>query len=365
VKDEEKAYLLAIHLVTIAGARKMRELKEYFGSFRQAWEAGAEELKPFRFLPGKLEALVAARRTLDVLGYAESLEKKGFGVVTYLDETYPESLSTLYDPPAVLYGKGRLADLDMRAIAVVGARRPTPYGRQVARLLAKELALAGFWVISGMARGIDTEAHLGALEGQGCTVAVLGSGLDVIYPRENKGLFQRIAQNGAVVSEFPPGTPPEPKNFPIRNRIISGLAKGVLVVEAKAKSGALITVDWALEQGRDVFAVPGPITSELSQGTNYLIKQGAKPVTSVTDILEEYQVVLQAPQKVSPQASEHPASPEQRKVLNLLGSEPVHLDQLVRLSGLTAGELSGILLELQIQGIIEVLPGNYVIRLRG
>ncbi len=343
----------------------MQELKEYFGSLEEAWKAEAEELRSFKFLRGKVESWLALRKTLEPLRYVESLSNKGYEVVTYFDEAYPEPLRSLYDPPAVLYGRGKLKDIDAQAIAVVGARRPTPYGRQVARMLARDLARAGVWVISGMARGIDTEAHLGALEGQGSTVAVLGSGLDVVYPRENKGLCQRIADNGAVISEFPPATPPEPKNFPIRNRIISGLAKGVLVVEARAKSGALITVDWALEQGRDVFAVPGPITSELSQGTNHLIKQGAKPVTSVEDILEEYQVVLKACGNASGEVAGAGLSKEQERLLHLVSGQPVHLDELVRLSGLPYGQLSGLLLELEIRGIIEVLPGNYVIRLRG
>ncbi|HOV42539.1 MAG TPA: DNA-processing protein DprA [Syntrophothermus lipocalidus] len=365
MKEEELAYFLAIHAVTFAGARKMQELKDYFGGFREVWEAEAGELKAFRFLPGKLDALLAARKNLDPLAYREVLYSKGYSIRTIFDKTYPEALRSLYDPPAVLYGWGKVETLDQQAIAVVGARKPSPYGRQIARSMATDLARAGFWIVSGMARGIDTEAHLGALEAGGRTVAVLGSGIDVVYPRENKGLYSRIAETGVVVSEFPPGTPPEPKNFPIRNRIISGLSKGVLVVEARVKSGALITADWALDQGRDVFAVPGPITSRLSQGTNNLIKQGAKLVTTVEDILEEYQLVLKDTETGALPLGDLDRSSEFDMVLDLLGTEPVHLDQLVRLSGLTPGQLSGMLFELQIRGIIEVLPGNYFIRLRG
>lgn len=361
MKHGDLAYFLAIHAATFMGARKMLGLIDYFGSAKEAWEADLDELQSFPHLSGKVSDLLEARRRLDPVREYETLLRKGFRATTILDSGYPAVLRNIYDPPAVLYSLGNLEALNERALAVVGARNATPYGKQMARELARGIALAGYWVVSGMARGIDTEAHQGALDVGGLTVAVLGSGLEVIYPRENSRLFDRIAATGVVMSEFPPSTPPEPKNFPIRNRIISGLSRGVVVVEARARSGALITADLALEQGRDVFAVPGPVTSKTSQGTNNLIKQGAKLVSSVEDVLEEYQLVLRS-QEV--EATNPPLGEKAVKVLELLGPEPVHLDRLVAATAWQPGELATLLLQLEIQGIIEVLPGNYFIKLR-
>ncbi|NMA64434.1 MAG: DNA-protecting protein DprA [Syntrophomonadaceae bacterium] len=358
---DEIPYILAVHSVTFAGSRKMRKLIDYFGGGKKIWEADASELQASLLLSGKVEELMAARRKYDPRREYENMIRRGYRATTIFDDEYPEVLKTIYNPPAVLYSRGQIEKLNHKGLAIVGARKASSYGRNVARGLARDLARAGYCIISGMARGIDTEAHRGALEADGCTVAVLGSGIDVIYPRENTGLYDRIAASGVVISEFPLHSPPESKNFPIRNRIISGLSRGVVVVEARARSGALITVDFALEQGRDVFAVPGPITSKNSEGTHNLIKQGAKLVGSAEDVLEEYQLTLR-PQTITQSSSR--LGKEDGQILELLGPEPIHLDQLVSGTGLKPGVLASLLLRLEMEGIIEALPGNYFIKLR-
>lgn len=361
LKKEELAYFVAVHAATFLGARKMLSLVEKLGGARAVWEAEPGALLEAGLSDSRVAALVQARQSADPEADFEALSRKGMQVTTIRDAVYPEALRNIYDPPAVLYCLGTPESLNTQAMAVVGSRNCSAYGRKVAFSLGHDLARAGYWVVSGLARGIDTEVHLGVLAAGGRTVAVMGSGLEVVYPRENARLFARIAETGLVLSEFPPQTPPEPKNFPIRNRIISGLSRGVVVVEAAARSGALITADFALEQGRDVFAVPGPINVKTSQGTNNLIKQGAKLVTCVEDILEEYQLVLRSQE---PERAGHSLGPDAERVLALLGSEPVHLDRLVAATHLSAGTLASLLLQMEFRGIIEELPGNYFVKLR-
>lgn len=273
---------------------------------------------------------------------------------------YPSLLREIKDPPPVLWVEGEVGVLSREiCVAIVGARECTPYGEKVAFNLAVELVRTGIVVVSGLAYGIDTAAHRGALEGAGKTVAVLGCGIDVPYPGGNLGLKKRIAQSGAVLSEFPPGTAAATWTFPQRNRIISGLARGVVVVEAGVKSGALITAEWALQQGREVFAVPGNITSPLSAGTNRLIGQGAKVVTGVSDILEELNI------RSGLQAKENcrPLSTGEGAVLEFLSNGARNIDELVRLSGYPVGEVSSILTGLEIGGLVKSLPGSRFERL--
>jgi DNA processing protein len=307
----------------------------------------------------------------------ECADRTGVSIVTSQDPLYPSQLLNTYDYPAFLYVKGHLKEDDVN-VAVVGSRTASTYGKFTTERLCRELVLRGITVISGLARGIDSAAHRGALSGKGRTIAVLGCGLDVVYPPENEKLFDEISLQGALISEFPFGTPPNAPNFPARNRIISGISLGVVVVEASEKSGSLITARIALEQGREVFAVPGSIDSSGSRGTNKLIKQGAKLIENVEDILEEIlpQVTI-APKVVKPdQRQKQPE--DHQKILNLspdlvlketektvwqvLSQKPVHIDQIITSTGLTAHEVLGILLNLELQGLIEQKPGKTYMR---
>ncbi len=284
----ERYYQAALTMVPGLGNSRLNSLVAFFGSARQAWMAPRRDL----FLCGCLDEaignnLLDLREKIDMHKMAATWEKKGIGVVCAADADFPDRLRRIFDPPQVLYYRGRLPQ-DELLIGIVGARRASAYGRNAAKALAAGVVAGGAGVVSGAARGIDSAAHEGALEAGGYTVAVLGCGVDVVYPPENGKLLARIAEQGAIVSEYWPGGEPLPHHFPVRNRIISGLSHGVTVVEAAEKSGSLITADWALEQGRDVFAVPGSIFSATSAGANRLLKQGAKPVTTAADILEEY-----------------------------------------------------------------------------
>lgn len=354
---QERASLCFLHAVPGIGNKTLWKIKQVFGSFSACLQADSTRLYAF------LKAAVAAeilerRRQQDPAATYQSLVEQGLGMTCWEDEEYPGSLRNIHNAPFVLYYQGNLTLLQDMGIAIVGARKASQYGRIVARKLASELAAAGAVIVSGMARGIDTEAHRGALEA-GVTIAVLGSALDCPYPPENKKLYQLIAEKALVVSEFPAGTRPEPGNFPMRNRIICGLSRGVVVVEAGQRSGALITADFALEQGRDVFAVPGPINSSSSVGTNHLIQQGAKLVCSVEDIVEEYPGWI-IHDKMERQAVN--LSGEEQDLLQFMGGEACHIDVLMEKTGIDIGQLSTLLLKLEFQGIIRSLPGNYYVR---
>jgi DNA processing protein len=286
-------------------------------------------------------------------------ESPAVRVINRGDRDYPALLGNIYDPPPVLYVKGKLNPEEKRMIAIVGARKATPYGLAVAEKLGRELAGRGFCIVSGMARGIDSAAHRGALAGGGQTIAVLGCGLNVVYPRENRRLMEEIAANGAVISEFPLDSPPESWHFPKRNRVISGLSLGVVVVEAAEKSGTSITVNFALEQGREVFAVPGPVTGKLSRGPHSLIKNGAKLVENVDDIMEELGFSTVTPKNSGRDAHLFTGlSDAEMKLFRLLSLEPVQSDELVRRSGLTGQEVVASLLGMEIRGLVKKLPGQ-------
>ncbi|HWQ61793.1 MAG TPA: DNA-processing protein DprA [Negativicutes bacterium] len=301
------------------------------------------------------------REKIDIHKLAAAWEKKGIGVVCAADEAYPARLRRIFDPPAVLYYRGRLPR-DEQLIAIVGARKASAYGRNAAAMLAAGLAEAGVGVVSGAARGIDSAAHTGALDGGGYTVAVLGCGVDVTYPPENGRLLDRIAEQGMILSEYWPGTSPQANFFPVRNRIISGLARGVVVVEAAVRSGSLITADWALEQGRDVFAVPGSIFSGTSSGTNRLVKQGAKPVTTAADILEEYGLATAADERRS---QPEPAGDEGRVFAALSCDTPLSVEELVMKVGLPAQLVTYILLQLELKDMAAEFGGQRYVRLPG
>jgi DNA processing protein len=278
-------------------------------------------------------------------------------VVRRRDAGYPPLLAEMHDPPERLYVRGGEIELLTKpAVAVVGARSCSSYGREVARALARELAAAGLVVVSGLARGIDGEAHRGALDAGGPTVAVLGCGIDRDYPRAHAELARRVAETGAIVSEYPAGVEPAPWRFPARNRIIAGLALATVVVEARERSGALITADFALELGREVFAVPGEITSTLSSGTNGLIRQGAAPLLSSDDVFAALGVEVSRPQQPS-------VSPAAGTVLDLVVETPRSADELVRASGLPSSEISAALVELELAGLVGTSEGVYRARL--
>ncbi len=286
IDDRELACWVAFSRVQGLGAARIRRLQAHFGALADAWKAPRAGLLAAGLEPELVDRVLAARARRDPAADLEACRRLGLKVLTWADPDYPDRLRVIDYSPAVLFVKGNFLPAQAWAVAVVGTRRPTYYGRQVARALSRDLAAGGVTVVSGLAVGIDTEAHLGALEAGGWTLAVLGSGLDQVYPWENRQLADRIAEAGALITEFPPGTQPAAQNFPIRNRIISGLSLGVVVVEADEASGALITAGYAADQGRDVFAVPGPITSPQSRGTNRLIQDGAGLVTGADDILE-------------------------------------------------------------------------------
>lgn len=269
------------------GAKKKQALLAHFKTPQAIWNAEKEQLLKVRGIGEKIADEIQKREyRKDLEKYQSYMEKYGIQILTIQDKTYPNQLKQIYDPPVILFAKGNLDLLNKKSIAMIGARNCSDYGRKVAIHLAEELTQKGFVIVSGLARGIDTYSHIGCLNKQGKTIAVVGNGLDRVYPSENKKLEQKIlTQGGCIVSEYIIGTGPHKMNFPARNRIISGLSQGVVVVEAKKKSGTLITVDFALEQGKDIYVVPGNITSYYSEGTNELIKQGAKLITNVEDIL--------------------------------------------------------------------------------
>ncbi|MDY0267516.1 DNA-processing protein DprA [Trichloromonas sp.] len=311
--------------------------------------------------PAVAEALPAADAPL--LRQAEELlERDDVRLISFWDEAdYPPLLRQLPDPPALLYRRGQLTD--QPALAVVGARQATTAGRRLTDEICAELAARGIAIVSGLARGIDTAAHEGALRGSGQTVAVLGCGIDQVYPPENRRLFQRIAEEGALLSEYPPGTAPLAGHFPARNRIISGLAQGVLIVEAAEGSGSLITADFALEQGREVFAVPGPVYAETSGGVNRLLKEGAHLVTEPADILEVlWPGTPSRGQRQKEESLLEKLSGTALTVYRNLGREPLHIDELARKTGLTPMELSAILLHLELRGGVEQIPGMRYLR---
>ncbi|MDP1759087.1 MAG: DNA-processing protein DprA, partial [Thermodesulfovibrionales bacterium] len=309
---------------------------------------------------------IGPAKAKNIKGYSEwgkidaqlkKLDATGIKIVTFSNKDYPETLKNIEDAPIALYIKGTIQKEDRYAVAVVGSRNYSSYGKLAAEKLSSELSSMGFTIVSGMARGIDTLAHTAAINSGGRSIAVLGSGIDVPYPPENRGLMEKLSGSGCVISEFPPGTPPERENFPKRNRIISGLSLGVLVVEATADSGSLITASCALEQGKEVFAVPGNINSVNSKGTNELIKKGAKLVQSAEDVIEELAPVLKGYIRTREKANIE-LSVEEKRLCDIMTAEPKHVDMLSRESKMPAQKVLGILLSLELNGIAKQAEGK-------
>ncbi|GBC60778.1 DNA protecting protein DprA [Desulfonema ishimotonii] len=346
------------------GNHLFKRLLDRFGTPDRALDASVEALAGVDGITARLAAVIRQHtETAAVRRETEDLSRSPYRIVTLTDPDYPGLLLEIPDPPPFLYVYGDMGNCS-RNIAVVGARSATRYGLFTTGRLCRELATLNMTVVSGMARGVDTAAHAGALAAGGRTIAVLGSGFERIYPTENTELFHRIAESGAVITEFPLRAGPEPHHFPIRNRIISGISLGTVVVEASRKSGSLITARLAAEQNREVFAVPGNIHSFKSAGTHSLIKEGAKLVENAQDIMEELAHVIRdhmAKDRISRQdimENIPPMSPEETTVFKALGPYPVHIDELVRTLGMDPGQLSGILLQLELKGIVAQSAGK-------
>ncbi len=374
--DENIQYGLALTRVGGLGVRGAHKLIEQFGSPGAAYHASLTELESCGLPAHVAQAIFAHAGVKEAEKEIEGAAKLGCQLLAYWSADYPPLLKEIPDPPVILYVHGDAKVLSQHAVAIVGARRPTAYGLQVARRLARDLAERQLVIVSGLARGIDSAGHHGALEAPGRTVAVFGSGIDVIYPRENLRLAEKIMASGAVLTEFPLETAPMPENFPIRNRIISGLSLGTIIVEASEYSGSLITARLASEQNREVFAVPGNITSAQSFGPNHLIKQGAKLVDQWTDVVEEFpaeiRMQLLPPAEALEGAVATPAmaslfeqslKPDQKAVFEVLrADEALFVDSIVGAVLLPSPKVLAALLELEMSGLIRQLPGKNFIR---
>ena len=360
---DELARWLALGRVKGLGGVGFKKLASSFADPTGAFLASSAELERVEGLHREaIDGLVNFSAWVEIGDELRRIGDAGVKVVPFTSSQYPARLRMIADPPPVLYMKGTLNAEDDKAVALVGSRSASDYGRRVARDLARGLAALGFTVVSGMARGIDGAAHESALQAGGRTVAVLGSGVERPYPPEHEGLYRRISEKGAVVSELPIGTRPMAYNFPARNRLISGLSLGVVVVEATEKSGSLITAALALEQGREVFAVPGEAGASRSRGAHQLIRQGAKLVETVNDIIEEIapQLARRAGSAAQPAARVLPpnATESTRRILLLLQDNPLQVDQVIERSGLPAAQVLAILLDLELQGFIRQSPGK-------
>ena len=352
-------YWLALSRIPGLGRVRYSLLENHFPSMEEAWRASASELKAAG-LDGKLASrIVSERANVDPDAEMERLAKLNVTALTWYDDAYPARLKEIYDRPPVLYVRGRLSGLDEWCLAVVGTRRPTAYGRQVAEELSTELARNGICVVSGLARGIDAIAHRAALDATGRTVAVLACGLDMVYPREHAALAREIMEGGALISDYALGTQPRGDYFPRRNRIMSGISMGVLIIEGDLKSGAMITARLALEQDREVFAVPGSIFSPQSRGTNSLIQQGAKLVSSVEHVLEELNL-KSVPQQMEMREIIETTDTE-TALLRHITREPAHVDEVCRESGLPVATVSSVLAMLELKGLVRQMgPMSYV-----
>ena len=359
--------LIMLNMLPLFGMKSYEQILKSFASPELLFKASRRELAK----SGLNNSLIKAIGRLKIGNLEDErkkCERKKITIVTYEDEKYPKILREISSPPLVLYFKGEYEAVDQFAVAVVGSRRPSIYGRLTAEKLSGELVKRNISIVSGLARGIDTAAHRGALKGKGRTIAVLGSGLGKIYPPENERMAGEISEEGLVLSEFPYDTLPFASNFPRRNRLISGFSLGVVVVEAAAKSGALITANFALEQGREVFAIPGKIDSPTSAGTHQLIKEGAKIVVGVEDILEEFKYRF-------PEISVEDEKPEGKKkedisqaegkVFSLIKRQPgegIHIDEIIRSSQVNPGETAGLLVSLELKGLIKQLSGKRFVK---
>lgn len=355
---KDRFYWLALNFIPGIGPVLINALLDRFGDPEHIFKASREELTSVEGIGQRLAGMI---KETDVRGHVDRelrlIEKFNASIVTIGDPSYPKHLRQIYDPPPILYVRGDLRPEDELAISMVGSRMTSSYGRIITERIAGDLARSGVTIVSGMARGIDSSAHRGALSVGGRTIAVLGCGVDIVYPSENRRLFDEITAKGAVISEFPMFTPPEAPNFPRRNRIISGLSLGVVVVQASSRSGSLITARYALEQNREVFAIPGNVGTAASIGTNRLIKQGAKLVESAEDILEEFLFrVRHGELKFGDR--DIPLEEDEERVFRFLEEEPIHIDSIIAGAEMSPSRVSTVLLQLELKGLIQQLSGK-------
>lgn len=360
---EDRQYWIAFNHIHGVGSARMQKLLSAFGTLACAWQASRVQLQSAGLDERTVNSICHERLQLNPAEMPAQCEKRGLQVRIITDPDYPIRLKETPYPPPVLYVRGKILETDARAVAVVGTRRPTIYGKEVTRLFAGELAARGITIISGLARGIDAEAHQAALEAGGRTIAVLGNGADIIYPPEHDRLAGRILEMGALVSDYPPGTPPDAANFPPRNRLIAGLSLATVVVEAGEESGAILTAKYAADYGRDVFAVPGSVFNVMSRGCNRLISDGAHPALSPDEILsvmdlERLDPALQMQMVL-------PDNPVEAKILQAVGSEPVHIDALRAQVGLPIEEVSGALALMELKGTVRPVGGMQYVAGRG
>jgi DNA processing protein len=365
---DSREAMVALNMVEHVGPVRVRQLLEYFGDGASILQASKQQLLQVRGIgEDTAEAIAAWENTVDLKGELQRVSDFGCHVLIQSDAEYPESLRQIYDPPIVLYVKGTLGSKDRNGVALVGSRMTTHYGIEVARKLAYQLAYVGVTVVSGGARGIDTAAHQGALSAKGRTIAVLGTGINIVFPPENGELFERIAANGAIVSQYPFNRKADKQSFAIRNRIVAGMTLGTVVVEANLSSGALITANFATEYGRQIFAVPGRIDSPRSKGCHELIKKGAKLCEGVEDILSEFEYLF--PTTNRPPAPNEtgvlPAielSDHEQRVYGVLSQEQSSIDEAIRHSGLPSSTVSVALLSLEMKRLVRQLPGKMFVR---
>lgn len=352
---DPKAYWVGFNLIKGIGSVRFQALKDYFGDLEIAWNAPISALKETG-LPEKIcERISQIRKDIDLDLYLNRIESLGIKVLIKEGPEYPRYLKEIDQPPPVLYIKGELCLEDEWAVAIVGTRKVTHYGKQVTEEFARILSDHKITIVSGLARGIDGIAHKVAVETGGRTIAVLGSGVDRIYPSEHRNLAEQISRSGAVISDYPPGTAPEANNFPPRNRIISGLSRATLVIEAGHTSGALITAEFAVNQGRNVYAVPGSIYNVQSKGTNRLIQQGAKPLVDIHEVLQDLQVELIQERKSF--RKNYPVDLFEEKILRVLSDEPLHVDEITNMSELPISQVSSYLTMMELKGLARQVGG--------
>jgi DNA processing protein len=360
----DSQYWVGFSLISGIGTVRFNQLQTHFQNLSEAWNAGPKELKQAGLDSGTVQSIVTSRSVISLEAEMEKLDRAGVQAIPANSPDYPKRLKEIYDYPPVLYVKGTLSTQDDWTISVVGTRRATNYGRQVTEEITSDLVKNDVTIASGLARGIDTIAHHSALKGGGRTLAVFACGLDIIYPPENAELAKRIIAQGALVSEYPMGTKPRPDYFPRRNRIISGLSLGVLVVEAGETSGAMITAHLALEQNREVFAIPGSVLSPASIGTNKLIQEGAKLVRDYKDILQELNLTVVAHQMEMNDLGT--GSETESALLKHMGHEPIHIDEVCRTSGLPISSVSSTLAIMELKGLVKQVGAmNYALAREG
>ena len=358
----DKRYWIGFNLIKGIGAVRMQALIKYFGDLEVAWKAAPIDLARAGLSLKVIERIVQARKNVDLEKLWAKIESQGIKILIWEDETYPPRLKEIEQPPPVLYIRGDYLPDDLFAVAIVGTRRVTAYGRQITEELAAYLASNRITLVSGLARGVDAIAHQTALKAGGRTIGVLGSGVDRIYPPEHRGLAEKMVESGAIVSDYAPGTPPDASNFPPRNRIISGLSLAVVVIEAGETSGALITAEFAAEQGREVFAVPGSILAPQSKGTNKLIQNGALPLLSVNDLMQPLNLTHMGEHKAARKTI--PSDETEARLMGVLGAEPLHVDEIRNQTDLPIEKVSATLALMELKGMVRQVGGMKYVAVR-